>query len=162
MQRYHLAQVNVGVPLSPLDSPQLAGFVAQLEPINRLADGSPGFVWRLQGDSGNATDVKLSDASLIVNMSVWESLELLSAFVYRSDHVHVMRQRKRWFESMQLYMALWWIPVGQLPTVADAEQRLSQLRAHGPTPQAFTFRQAYPPPGQPQAVGLTAERCPAL
>ena len=162
MQRYHLAQVNVALPLAPLESEQLAGFMAMLDPINQLAERSPGFVWRLQTTAGNATSVKLRDERLIVNMTVWESIETLSAYVYRSDHVAVMRQRKRWFESMQLYMALWWVPSGTLPTVADAQERLALLGQHGPTPQAFTFREHFAPPGQSEAaMPFEPERCPA-
>ena len=163
MQRFHLAQVNVAAPLAPLDSEQLAGFVAMLDPINRLADHSPGFVWRLQTEAGNATALRLSDERLMVNMSVWESIEALSAFVYRSDHVAVMRERKRWFESMPLYMALWWVPAGSLPSIAEAEQRLALLRERGPTPQAFTFRERFAPPGAGAAAAGhdESERCPA-
>lgn len=146
MPSYHLAQVNVAMPLAPLDSPQLADFMAQLAPINRLADGSPGFVWRLQTAAGDATAVKMCDERLIVNMSVWQSREALSDFVYRSDHVAVMRQRRRWFESMRIYMALWWVPRGHLPSVQEAEARLAHLRVHGPTPTAFTFRAPFGPP----------------
>jgi hypothetical protein len=154
---FHLAQVNIALPREPLTAPLLAGFVAQLEPINALADRSPGFVWRLQTPDGDATAVKaFGDERIIVNMSVWESLEALSAYVYRSDHVAVMRQRRTWFEPMQLYMALWWVRAGELPSVRDAEERLEHLRAHGPTPRAFTFRQAYPPPGDVSGVFRSA------
>jgi heme-degrading monooxygenase HmoA len=156
MQRYHIAQVNVARPLAPLDSEQLAGFVQMLDPINQLADGSPGFVWRLATGAGNATALRLEDPQLLVNLSVWESIEALSAFVYRSDHVAVMRRRKQWFESMTLYMALWWVPAGELPSIADAEARLARLREHGPTPQAFSFRERFAAPGQGAQAGERA------
>jgi heme-degrading monooxygenase HmoA len=163
MSNYHLAQVNVGVPLAPLESPLLAEFVKQLVPINRLADESPGFVWRLQTAKGDATAVKMRDERLIVNMSVWQSLDALSAFVYRSEHVAVMRQRRRWFESMRIYMALWWVPAGHLPSVEDAESRLAHLAEHGPTPTAFTFRAAFAPPGVADSApsARAADACPA-
>jgi hypothetical protein len=140
MTRFQLAQVNIGIPRAPVDSPLLADFVAALDPINRLADGTPGFVWRLQTAEGNATAVKMSDDRLLINMSVWDSVEALSGFVYRSDHVKVMRERRRWFEAMDLYLALWWVPAGHIPTVAEAEERLAHLAAHGPTRRARSRR----------------------
>ncbi|HWM88294.1 MAG TPA: DUF3291 domain-containing protein [Kofleriaceae bacterium] len=163
MTAYHLAQINIGVPREPVDSPLLADFVAALDPINRVADQSPGFVWRLQTDDGNATAVPwTSDARVIVNMSVWESLEALSDFVYRSAHIEVMRQRRKWFEPMaELYMVLWWVPRGHVPTVAEAEERLLHLRAHGPTATAFSFRSPFPPPGSADVIASRDEdRCP--
>ncbi len=142
----HIAQVNVSLPIEPLDSDRLADFVAALEPINALADAAAGFVWRLQTEDGNATAIRvLDDNRLIVNMSVWESIEALGEFVFRSAHTDVMRRRREWFVPMRESMtALWWIPAGTTPTVADAEQRLRHLRTHGPTPHAFTFRAPYP------------------
>src|SRR5262249_22400339 len=144
---YHLAQVNVAIPRAPVEAPLMADFVAALEPINRLADGSPGFIWRLQSEAGDATVYRPSDDRPLGNMSVWESIEALAEFVYRSRHVEVMRQRRRWFEAMELYLALWWIPRGHIPTLAEAEERLEHLRRHGPSPDAFTFRTPFPPPG---------------
>src|SRR4029079_9128165 len=109
---YNLAQVNIALPQAPLDSEQLAGFVERLEPVNALADAATGFVWRLQTEDGDATGIRaFGDDRLIVNMSVWSSLEALRQFVYRSGHADVLRRRKEWFESMpQLISALWWIP----------------------------------------------------
>ncbi|MGZ4168501.1 MAG: DUF3291 domain-containing protein [Solirubrobacteraceae bacterium] len=145
---FHIAQVNVGLPVAPVDSPPLAEFVALLDPVNALADRAPGFVWRLQTEEGNATSVPvLGDDRLIVNMSVWESIEQLADFVYRSDHVAVIRRRREWFQRIRVFMALWWVPVGHVPTVNEAEQRLEHLRANGPTHHAFTFRQRFPAPG---------------
>ena len=145
---FNIAQVNIALPIEPTDSPLLAEFVAQLDPINALADRSAGFVWRLQTEDGNATAIRaFDDGRLIVNMSVWESIEQLAEFVYRSGHVAVMRRRREWFERMRLHMALWWIPTGTIPTVAEAELRLAHLRANGPTPFAFTFKQRFAAPG---------------
>jgi hypothetical protein len=137
-----LASLNVGRLLAPLESPQIAEFVAQLEPINRLADGSPGFVWRLMTADGDATSIRPFDDDLVlVNLAVWESLESLRAFVYSSAHVNVLRQRRDWFERMATaHLALWWVEVDHLPTVAEAIDRLERLRRDGPTPAAFTFR----------------------
>lgn len=143
---HHLAQLNVARLLAPLDSPQLSGFVAGLEPINELADGSPGFVWRLQTDEGDATSIRaFDDDMLIVNMSVWESAEALAAFTYRSDHLAVMRRRREWFEGMaEAHLVLWWVPAGHVPDVEEAKERLDLLRRVGPSPEAFTFRAMYP------------------
>jgi len=146
--RHHLAQVNVALPREPLDSPLLAEFVAALEPINALADRSPGFVWRLQTEDGDATGVRaFGDDRLIVNLSVWESLRALRAFVYAGDHVAVMRRRREWFEQgAEAHMALWWVDASHIPAVAEAEDRLAHLRARGPTAHAFTLRETYAPP----------------
>jgi uncharacterized protein DUF3291 len=147
MPGYHLAQLNIGRLLAPLESPQLAPFVEALEPINALADGAPGFVWRLQTEDGDATAIRaFDDDMLIVNMSVWESVEALGDFVYRSDHVSVMRRRREFFERMaEAFMVLWWVPAGHRPTVAEAKDRLARLRRDGPTPEAFTFREQFSP-----------------
>jgi len=147
---HHLAQVNIALPLEPLTSPRLAGFVDALDEINAFADAAPGFVWRLQTEDGDATAIRiLDDDRLIINMSVWTSLEALAEFAYRGDHVRIMRQRRGWFVPMtQAYQCLWWVPVGHAPTPAEAEQRLTHLREHGPTDYAFTFRTPFPAPSQ--------------
>jgi hypothetical protein len=135
-----------------VDTPVLAEFMALLEPVNAIADRAPGFVWRLQTEEGNATSIPvLGDDRLIVNMSVWESIDELADFVYRSGHVEVMRRRREWFERIKVFMALWWVPAGHHPAVTEAEQRLEHLRAHGPTADAFTFRRRFPAPGALQA-----------
>jgi hypothetical protein len=146
---YHLAQLNIGRLLAPLESAQLAGFVAALEPINELADQAPGFVWRLQTEDGDATAIRpFDDDMLLVNMSVWESVESLAAFAYRSAHQEVLRERRQWFErSLDPYIVLWWIQAGTVPTVDEAKARLATLRRLGPTAEAFTFRAPFPAPG---------------
>ena len=158
----HLAQVNIALPREPLESQLLAEFVAALEPVNALADRSPGFVWRLQTEDGDATGIRaFGDDRLIVNMSVWQSLEALRAFVYSGDHLAVMRRRREWFERMaEAFLALWWLPVGHIPTVEEAEERLGHLQEHGPTPYAFTFRESYAPLGG-QGVHNRSDLCPA-
>jgi hypothetical protein len=146
MTRFHLAQCNVARLLEPLDSPRLADFVAALDPINELADGAPGFVWRFSEDTAVADSAVFDDDLLIVNMSVWETAEALAAFVYRSDHVGVMRRRRERFERIESYLVLWWIPAGTVPTVHEARRRLDLLRRIGPTAEAFTFRSPFPIP----------------
>jgi hypothetical protein len=148
MTGYHLAQLNVARALAPLDDPLLAEFTARLDDINALADGSPGFVWRLQSDTGNATDIQATlDPRLLVNLSVWDSPKSLFDYVYRSGHAEVMRRRKDWFEPREgPHLVLWWVPAGELPTVEQALERLDRLREEGPTPAAFTFKQRFPAP----------------
>ena len=151
---YVLAQVNVGRLLAPLDSPRLADFAAALAPVNAVADSAPGFVWRLQTEDGNATAIRVfeqdaegADGGILINMSVWESVEALAAYVYGLAHIAVLRRRREWFEHMRdAYTALWWIPRGHIPTTLEAEDRIKRLRAHGPTPYAFTLREHFPPP----------------
>lgn len=138
--------------------------MALLDPVNAIADAAAGFVWRLQTEAGNATSIPvLGDDRLIVNMSVWASIDQLADFVYRSGHVAVMRRRREWFERIKVFMALWWVPAGHLPTVAEAEERLEHLRTHGPTAHAFTFRERFPAPGAAEAPALDEDLlgCPA-
>jgi hypothetical protein len=145
---WHVAQINVGRLIAPIDDPRIAGFVSQLDSINALADTSPGFVWRLQSASGNATDIAYNDdPSMMVNMSVWQSIEALRDYVYSSRHVEVFRERAKWFEklSVQPY-CLWWVPAGHRPTVVEGRERLEHYRTNGATPYAFWFSQRYPAP----------------
>lgn len=164
MTLFHLAQVNIGRMRAPIDDPVMAGFKNLLDPINALADASPGFVWRLQTEDGNATAIRPypDDALMAVNMSVWESLPALQQFVYRSSHLGPMRQRGQWFEPLEgPILVLWWVPAGHIPTVAEALDRLGSLKQHGPTAHAFTFRTPFPPPdGSPDdIVKLDANFC---
>jgi hypothetical protein len=169
--RYQLAQVNVARLLAPLDDPQLAEFVANLEPVNALADNSPGFVWRLQTEDGNATAIDAfrwdaaGSVGVITNMSVWADVDRLASFVYGPMHREILRHRRQWFALMtEAYAACWWVPAGVRPTTADAEERVRRLRADGPTPHAFTMRTHFPPPdsGTQQArAGSDDWLCPA-
>jgi heme-degrading monooxygenase HmoA len=146
---FHLAQLNVGTLLAPLDDAQIADFADALEPINALADAAPGFVWRLQTEDGDATAVKVApDPLFIINLTVWESLESLAEFVYSGEHRAILRERRRFFQRVtEPIFVLWWIPAGTVPTPAAALARLDRLRAEGPGPEAFTFRHPFPPPG---------------
>jgi hypothetical protein len=148
---WHVAQVNIGRLRAPIDDPSIADFVDALDRINALADRSRGFVWRLQSEIGNATDIQpTEDELVIINISVWESVEALADFVYRSDHTAVLRRRREWFERYgRAYTALWWIAAGRLPTIAEALDRLERIAADGPTPQAFTFSTRFAPPPPP-------------
>jgi len=164
-QRFHLAQVNVARLRAPLDDPLLAGFVARLDDVNALADRSPGFVWRLQTDAGDATALRpYDDDRILFNLSVWQNPEGLREFVYRSAHVDVMRQRKSWFERFDgPYYALWWVPAGHTPSVDEAKERLEHLRAHGESAQAFSFAKLFPSPdsADPRPRLGFADPCPS-
>jgi len=146
MNTFHLAQVNIGRAKGAPEDPIMAGFMARLNEINALADASPGFVWRLQTSEGNATYLRpYEDDRILVNMSVWESIEQLKHYVYNSLHIEVLRQRQAWFEKFSSsYTTLWWIPAGHTPSVEEAKERLAHLDAHGPTQFAFTFKNSFP------------------
>jgi hypothetical protein len=147
---FQLAQVNIARARAPMDSPVMAGFVALLEEINALAERSPGFVWRLQTEAGDATALRpYEDERVLINLSVWSGIDELKTYVYRSAHAAVMRRRGEWFERFDgFYLALWWVPAGHLPTVEEAKGRLRRLERAGPGPDAFTFAQVFPPPGR--------------
>lgn len=148
MTAYHLAQINIALMLARIDDPVMADFVAQLPPINALAEASPGFVWRLQSESGDATSIKVyNDDMVIINLTVWGSAEALREYVYKSSHSGLMRERRRWFEKFDgPYYALWWIPAGHLPDPGEGKERLEYLREHGDTPYAFSFKHVFPKP----------------
>ena len=147
MADFHLAQVNIGRALGPLDGPLMAGFMARLDEINALADASPGFVWRFQTAEGNATAVRpYDDDWILFNMSVWATLDDLRQYVYRSAHSQLISRRKDWFEKFERpFMALWWVPAGHIPTVAEAKARLALLQEHGETAEAFSFKKTFAP-----------------
>lgn len=164
MGGFHLAQVNIGRFIAPIGDPVMEGFRSQLDPINALADRTPGFVWRLQADDGNATSFRPygDDDRMAINLSVWESLEALQTFVYQSAHVAPLRDRKRWFEPIDgPILALWWIPAGHIPSISEAVDRLAHLKEHGPTRDAFTFRVPFAAPDAEAGAiaGLDARFC---
>jgi hypothetical protein len=144
---WHLAQVNVARGRAPIESPLMEGFMSLLDPVNALADAAPGFVWRLRDETGNATAIRpFDDERIMINLSVWESIEALHDFVYNGMHVEVFRRRREWFERFgYMHLALWWIPAGTLPTPEEAVERLEHLQEHGPTVRAFTFKRQFVP-----------------
>ena len=145
---FHLAQLNIARLLHPLDDPRIQTFVDGLDSVNALADQAPGFVWRLQSDSGNATDLShpwSADPFLLVNLSVWTTVEPLKEFVYRSGHLDFLARRAHWFEKpREPHYVLWWVPAGHLPSIEEAAERLAHYRAHGATPYAFWFGKLFP------------------
>jgi uncharacterized protein DUF3291 len=165
MSVYELAQLNIGIIKGPMDSPVMAEFAANLDRLNALAERSPGFVWRLQTEAGNATAIRpFENENLLVNMSVWRDVESLNTYVYDSAHVEIMRRRREWFERMdEAFLVLWWVPKGHRPSIAEAIAKLDLLRAKGPSPEAFTFRQAFAPPdaAQTQPPVSFGDECPA-
>lgn len=165
MSGYELAQLNVGFIRGPMDSPIMAEFAANLARINALADASPGFVWRLQTEAGDATDIRpFEEPNQLLNMSVWSDADSLRRFVYRSAHAVILQRRREWFEPVrEAIMVLWWVPRGHRPSIEEAVARLTLLRAQGATPEAFTFRQTFPPPDAPasEQPGGFDDTCPA-
>jgi len=167
MARYHIAQVNIGHVKAPVEDPIMAGFVARLDEINALAECNPGFVWRLQTSEGNATYFRPypEDDRILINMSVWETVESLRHYVYQTAHAELLRQRQAWFEKFAgSYTALWWVPAGHLPGMDEATKRLAHLEKHGPTQFAFTFKTTFEPDEQFQkAIDWSSfQPCPAM
>jgi hypothetical protein len=147
----HLAQLNIARPRAPLDSPVMAEFMANLDRINGLGDASPGFVWRLQDEDGNATALDQPfGPDIIVNLTVWRDVESLRAFAFRGEHVSFLRRRGEWFDRLAVPpTVLWWIPAGVRPSLGEAKERLDRLTREGPSPSAFTFARAFRPDGSP-------------
>lgn len=142
-----LAQLNIARLEEPIEAPRFDEFRAALDRINALAEGSPGFVWRLVGDGNDATGLRPFGPEYLVNLSVWESIDTLFDFTYKTAHTEVMANRKKWFPKMaDHHMVLWWISAGQVPSVAEAGERLAHLNRHGPTPHAFTFKTRFEEP----------------
>ncbi|MEV4757595.1 DUF3291 domain-containing protein [Micromonospora sp. NPDC049559] len=152
--RFHLAQLNLARLRAPLDDPRLADFVADLPVLNGIADTAPGFVWRLRDEeAADATGLRPFGPDVLVNLTVWESVDTLRDYVYRSPHLESLRRRREWFhpDGLEPRLVLWWIPAGRLPTLAEARERRELLAAEGPGPGAFTLRQPFPAqdPNQP-------------
>ncbi len=149
MAAYHIAQYNIARMRAEIDDPIMAGFVARLDELNHLADRSPGFVWRLRDESDHATAIRVyEDPLIVVNMSTWESIDALHAYAYRSDHGPAYAGRHEWFEPMDgQTLVLWWVPASHEPTALEGKERLELLQRLGPTAEAFTMKQRFPPPG---------------
>jgi len=161
MNPFHLAQFNIAHCRGPLDTPVMRGFVEQIDAMNRIADGSAGFIWRLQSYQGDATGIRVYDDPLIViTMSLWRSVEDLKNYVYRSAHSAAFRNRREWFHDVEgASLALWWHPAGDPPPPEEGRRRLEHLDRHGPTAHAFTFKAPFPAPDQgvgPERDGLAS------
>ena len=145
---YQLAQVNIGIAKGAMDSEVMKVFADNLDPINAIAEASVGFVWRLKDDCGNATDIVFSDnPNELVNMSVWESVDDLKHFMFKTHHIDFLKRKKEWFETpSQATYVLWWVPAGHLPSIEEAKQKLSLIRKHGETAEAFSFKKVFASP----------------
>jgi hypothetical protein len=151
MAPYHIAQINIGRVKAPVEDPLMAGFMTRLDDLNALADRSSGFVWRLQTSEGNATYFRPyeHDDRILLNMSVWQTIDALRHYVYKTAHAEMLRHREEWFEKFSgIYLALWWVPVGHHPSIDEAKKRLDHLDKHGPTQFAFTFKTIFQPDEQ--------------
>jgi hypothetical protein len=149
LEKYHLAQINIANSRGARDNKIMKGFVDRLDEINGIADSSPGFIWRLQTEEGDATAIQaFEDPLLLVNLSVWEDIDSLKSFVYKSLHVELIQDRDAWFKKIQeAHQALWWIPEGHVPSVEEAKEKLGYLQANGPSEIAFTFSKSFEPRG---------------
>ena len=151
--RYHLAENNLAWMRYPFEDPRMAGMRGEIDRINKLGDRSPGFVWRFETDAGDATDVRvLDDPRILFNLTLWESVEDLRRYVYRTEHVEFFRRRREWFlPPPREPVALWWVPEGERPDVDEAMARIERLWRDGPSPEAFNLKQIYDPDGAPAA-----------
>ncbi|NKF52731.1 DUF3291 domain-containing protein [Shewanella sp. WXL01] len=138
----HLAQLNIAKAKYSLDAPEIKEFVDNLDPINQLAESSDGFIWRLKDESGDATDIQaFEDPNIIVNMSVWKSVDALKNFIFRTHHRDFLRRKKEWFDNIPTdSYVLWWVPEGHIPSIDEALEKLEYLRENGDTPRAFSFK----------------------
>ena len=159
MPAFNLAQYNVARIKAELDDPVMHGFVSKLDYINGLSEQAPGFVWRHQTAEGNSTAVRpYPDRSILITLSVWESMEAAYSFIYRNQHAEMLRQRDKWFEHIEgFYIVLWWVPAGHIPEVEEGVERLEYLRQHGPSPYAFTFVEKYPSPDHETTSSAAAQ-----
>ena len=148
---YELAQANVAYMLTAEDDPRIADYMARLDEINQLADAAPGFVWRYLTDSRDPSQREFADPRVLFNLSVWTSVDALHAYTYRTAHSEVYAARKKWFADEKAVvgghaLAMWWVPIGTRPSVAEAKARLEKITAEGPSADAFTFKQRYAAP----------------
>lgn len=155
MSAYQLAQLNIATMKEPLESPSMVDFVANLERINALAEASPGYIWRLQDEAGDATALRPFGDEVLVNLSVWRDVPTLSDYVYKSAHTEMLKRRREWFSKVSAaHMVLWWLPAGHCPSIQEAAERLALLREHGASAQAFSFRHAFAAPDALVALAL--------
>lgn len=148
-REWNLAQINIGRLRYPVDDPRSAEFMNNLDPINELAEKAAGYVWRLQDESGNATAIRaFDDDRILPNLTVWESIESLKEYVFKTDHARFLRRRREWFEAMDdlPVLTMWWVPAGHIPTLEEARERIDHLAENGPSEYAFSFHPTFGPP----------------
>ncbi len=145
--QYHLAQANISKFNAPLEAASMKEFVDFLEPVNRFAEESPGFVWRLkdgQGRSASYIETPFKEELLAINISVWEDIPSFKDFVYGTVHSYFLRNKKKWFDLKgPSAFVMWWIPQGELPTLAMAKDKIDLLEKQGETPEAFSMKSLY-------------------
>jgi hypothetical protein len=149
MQKYQLAEINVArMKGVDINDPIMLEFVDNLERVNALAESSEGFVWRLKDESGDATNINpYNDEQVIINVSVWESIETLENFVYKTFHTDFLKRRREWFQTFgKVHTAMWWIPEGQFPSTQDAVDKLDKLQKNGASELVFDFRNKFEKP----------------
>ena len=153
---FHLAQANIAWMHGARQDSVMSGLASRVDEINRLAEESPGFVWRLPGSQATPEALEPFEGDFpgfhrdrfFYNMSVWESLEDLRNYTFFSTHAELLNERHQWVDSIVgASVALWWIPIGHRPSIAESADRLRSVRRNGPTPFAFTMRKAFPAPG---------------
>lgn len=146
---YHLAQLNIGTALDSMESEVMKDFTDNLELINGIGENSPGFVWRLKDESGDATAIEFTDdPNVLVNLTVWQDLQSLKDFVFKTQHATFLARKKEWFKPVsEATYALWWIPEGHIPSLEEAKAKLDHLNEHGESPSAFSFKKLYGPQG---------------
>lgn len=146
--QYQLAEINIATFRVPMTDPVNADFIANLDRINAVAEAAAGFVWRLVGEGNNALEIQaFENPNTAINMSVWADMDSLADFVYRNEgHREIMRRRKEWFDRMEFHLALWWVPAGSRPTVAEGKERIESLSRFGPSANAFVFSRPFPAP----------------
>lgn len=160
----HLAQLNIAEGNFPMTDPVMDSFTGRIDAINAMADRSPGFIWRLtdeDDDIDGALSLRLpGDESTLVNMSVWNNIESLFQFVYKTAHAKVMTTNQDNFKNLvKNHMVSWWVPEGHIPPLSEAKAKLDQLRAHGPSPEAFTFRMPFSESGVPLTPNFSKKDC---
>ena len=149
MEKFQLAEINIGrIKGVTIEDPVMKEFVDNLDTINQLAEGSKGFVWRLKDENNNATHLNpYNDEQVIINISVWETIEDLEFYVYKTFHTDFLRRRKEWFQTYgKAYTAMWWVPAGQFPSIAEATEKLDYLQKNGPSALVFNFKNKFPHP----------------
>lgn len=145
---HYIATSNVARMLAGYEDAAMAGFLERLDPVNAVADASPGFIWRYESGDEESEEVRVfGDKQILFNMSVWESIEALEKFAYQSVHLEVLQKKSNWFERpTRTPLVLWWVKAGHVPSVVEAKERFDVLWRDGPTPIAFTFKERFPAP----------------
>jgi alkylation response protein AidB-like acyl-CoA dehydrogenase len=156
----HLAEFNIARLRAPMDAPATREFADFLDPVNRFAEQSPGFVWRLAAEDGRGSSYlppAYDDPLVITNLTVWTDLDALRAFAYQTVHRYFLQARRKWFAPLAgPTVVLWWVPAGHRPGLDEARARLARLAADGPSAAAFTLQQAYGPDAAPLGAGRPA------